>query len=471
MQSLAYPVAATLAAPMSFVPIVSMRAVSRLIPSTVALFRSTGARTLLVIAGILSAGIATAADTPLTLAEAQRRAVERSYQIPAQDAAVSASREMAVAAAQLPDPVLKLGLDNLPADGADRFSLTRDFMTQQRIGISQEIVRQDKRHLRAERFEREAQKSLAEKTAIIAATQRDTALAWLDLYYAQAMSAVLVDQAREVQLEIIATESAYRSGRGSQADLFAAQGVLAAIEERTSEFNRRIATARIRLERWVGDLGETPLGDKPPMDAVRLDSATLERELGHHPDIAVLARQIEVAATDARIAQANKKADWSVELSYAVRGSAYSNMVSIGVSVPLQWDRRSRQDRELGARLALVEQVRAQRDDLLRAHVAEVAAMLREWENGRERQTRYQREIIPLARERTRAALTAFRGGKAGLTDLLLARRSEIDLRLQSLQLEQDTARLWAQLNFLIPVDDSVRDASVPASAASGGSR
>jgi hypothetical protein len=36
---------------------------------------------------------------------------------------------------------------------------------------------------------------------------------------------------------------------------------------------------------------------------------------------------------------------------------------------------------------------------------------------------------------------------------LLLARRSEIDLRLQALQLEQDTARLWAQLNFLIPVD------------------
>ena len=465
MQILFFPVVVPLAAVVTPARIGSMRAASRL-------FRLVVQGALLVIAGPVSAGVATAPEAPLTLADAQRRAVERSYQIPAQDAAVSASREMAVAAGQLPDPVIKFGLDNLPADGADQFSLTRDFMTQRRVGISQEIVRSDKRHLRAERYEREAQKALAEKTAIIAATQRDTALAWLELFYAQAMSAVLIDQAKEVKLEIVAAESAYRAGRGSQADLFAAQGVLAGLEERGSEFNRRIATARIRLARWVGELAQAPLGEKPAMDAVRLDSGALELELSHHPDITVLSRQIEVAATDARIAQANKQADWSVELSYAVRGPAYSNMVSIGVSVPLQWDQRSRQDRELGARLAAVEQARAQRDDLLRAHVAEVATMLREWENGRERETRYQREIIPLARERTRAALAAFKGGKAALTDLLLARRNEIELRLQALQLEQDTSRRWAELNFLSPVDAGPGNAGpMPASLPAGRSK
>ena len=38
-----------------------------------------------------------------------------------------------------------------------------------------------------------------------------------------------------------------------------------------------------------------------------------------------------------------------------------------------------------------------------------------------------------------------------GITDLLLARRNETDMRMQAVQLEMDTARLWAQLNFLIP--------------------
>ena len=45
----------------------------------------------------------------------------------------------------------------------------------------------------------------------------------------------------------------------------------------------------------------------------------------------------------------------------------------------------------------------------------------------------------------------AYRGGKAMLTEVLAARRAEIDVRLLALQLEADTARLWAQLNFLLP--------------------
>ena len=426
----------------------------------------TRAVVLLALAGAFGfCGAVSGAEAPLTLAEAQRRAVERSLQIPAQDAAIAASREMAVAAGQLPDPVLSLGIDNLPIDGADRFSIGRDFMTMRRIGVMQEITRSEKRQLRAERFEREAQKSLSEKTALIASTQRDTALAWLDRYYAEAMASVIVEQAKEVKLEILAAESAYRAGRGSQADVFAAHGVLAGLDDRTSEYNRRIATAKIGLARWIGAAAEAPLDAKPAIDAIRLDTGALDQALSHHPQIAILSKQIDVASTEARIAQANKKADWSVELSYSQRGSAYSNMVSIGVSVPLQWDQKKRQDRELGSRLAMVEQARAQRDDLLRAHIAEVRSMIREWENDRERLTRYQAELIPLASERTRATLAAFRGGKSNLTDLILARRNEIDLRIQSLQIEMEAARLWAQLNFLLPEEVSPLPVSSPSAA------
>ncbi len=424
------------------------------------------ARTILAaLASLVGLCPAATAAEALTLAEAQRRAVERSFQLPAQDAAIAASREMALAAGQLPDPVLTLGIDNLPIEGADRFSLTRDFMTMRRIGVMQEITRIDKRRLRALRFESEAQKSLAEKTAVMASIQRETALAWMERYYAEVLAAEVLQQANAVRLEIIAAESAYRSGRGSQADVFAAHGVLAALEDRKSEFQRRSATATIGLARWIGPSAEAPLSGKPSIDLIRLNMAALDQELAHHPDIAVLSRQMDLASVDARIAQANKTADWSVEFNFAQRGPAYSNMVSIGVSVPLQWDQKNRQERELGSRLALVEQARAQRDELLRAHVAEVRAMVHEWENGRERLARYQREIIPLAGERTRAALAAFRGGKASLSDWLSARRGEIDSRIESLQLERETARLWAQLNYLFH-DEAALPATGRASAA-----
>ncbi len=107
----------------------------------------------------------------------------------------------------------------------------------------------------------------------------------------------------------------------------------------------------------------------------------------------------------------------------------------------------------------MAEQAKAQREEALRAHIGEVSAMSAEWENDRERLARYERELIPLAKDRTQAALTAYAGGKSSLTDLLLARRNEIDVRLQAVQLEMETARLWAQLNFLFPDDDATNHA------------
>ena len=397
------------------------------------------------------APIAHAADTTLTLSEALRLAAERSRQLAAQDSAAMASREMAAAAGQLPDPTLKFGVENLPVNGPDAYSLTSDFMTMRRIGVMQEFTRGEKRQLRAERLEREADRTLAEKSATLATIQRDTALAWLDRYYAEAMAAQVAELIAASRLEIEAADSAYRSGRGGQADVFAARSAVVALEDRSSEIGRRIRTARTALGRWVGDAANAQLAGKPDIDTVRLDARALETELAHHPQISLLDRQAEIATTEARLAQANRKADWSLEVMYSQRGSAYSNMVSVGVAIPLQWDQKGRQDRELAAKLAIADQAEAQREEALRAYAGEVRGQIEEWENGRERRARFERELLPLARDRTQAVLAAYRGGKGSLNDVLAARRNEIEVRIQALQLETDSARLWAQLNFLLP--------------------
>jgi outer membrane protein TolC len=405
---------------------------------------------------------ATAADAPLTLSEAQRIAVARSRQIVAQDHAAVAAHEMAAAAGQLPDPVLQFGVDNLPLDTGDRFSLTRDFMTMRKIGLMQEFTRAEKRDARAERFEREAEKAAAERTVTIASVQRDATLAWLDRYYAERQATVLADQSDEARAESEAAEGAYRGGRGNLADVLAARAALIGLEDRASEIGRRIRNAKTALARWVGTAADAPLAGRPGIDTIRLDPSVSDDELASHPQIAVLAKEEAMAAADSRLARAGKSADWSVEVSYSQRGPAYSNMISLMVSVPLQWDQAHRQDRELAAKLALVEQARAQREEGLRTHIAEVRAMIAEWENDRERAARYQRELLPLAAERTQATLGAYRGGKASITDVLLARRNEIYVRLQALQLETDTARLWAQLNFLVPEGDAARGTLIP---------
>lgn len=421
-------------------------------PARACAFRVTEriAHAALMGAFVLSGG-ASAAEPPLTMAHARHLAIDRSRQLAAQDYAAAASRDMAVAARQLPDPVVKFGIDNVPVNGEDRYSLTRDFMTMRRVGVAQEFTRADKRMLRANRFDREAEKKLAEKDVAAASIERDAALAWLDRYYAEAMAAVVAEQAAQARIELQAAEGAYRAGRGTQADILAARSAVATIDDRASQSWRRVRNATVMLARWIGTAGEMPLAGPPATDTIGLDPATLDAQLAHHPEISVLNKQEAIAQADARLAQANMKSDWSVEVAFQQRGPAYANMISVGVSIPLQWDKKHRQDRELSSRLAILEQAKAERDETLRAHVAETRTMINEWENDRERSVRYQHELVPLAQQRTAATITAYRGGKASLPEVLTARRNEIDVRLQALQLESETARLWAQLNFLFP--------------------
>lgn len=380
-----------------------------------------------------------------------QRAIGHSRQLAGKDFAVNASRDQAHAAGRLPDPVLKLGIDNLPAEGPDRFSLTRDSMTMQRFGVMQELTRPGKRRLRAERFEREADKALAEKQAATAAIQREAAIAWLDRFYAEAIAGLVGEQLSQARLAIEAADSAYRAGRGSQAELLAARSAAGEIEDRASEAGRAVRNASVMLERWVGPVAGGPLAGRPDIHAIPFEPDTLESHLASHPEIAALAGEEQIATAEANLARAERKSDWSVEVGYQRRGSAYMDMISVGVSVPLQWDRKNRQDRELSARLATVEQARAERDEALRGHVAETRQLINAWQDNRDRLARYERELVPLARAANDAMLAAYRGGKASLLDVLAARRNEIDTRLKALQLEADTARLWAQLNFLFP--------------------
>ncbi|MDE2093301.1 MAG: TolC family protein, partial [Burkholderiales bacterium] len=343
------------------------------------------------------------AQPTLSLYQALRLAQDRSHQLVAQDAAARAAREMAAAAGELPDPTLKAGVNNLPIDGPDRYSLTNDFMTMRSIGVMQEFTRADKRRARSARFEREAEVAHAGRAVALADLRRDTTIAWLERCYQERMRAVLRAQRAEAGLQVEAAEAAYRGGRGSQADVFAARSAVAQIDDRIRQADGQIAAARTRLARWVGVHADEPLAPPPPLDTVALDAAHLDTELQRNPQIALMAGQQAVARAEADVARSDKHPDWSVELMYNQRGPAYSNMVSLNVSIPLQLDPENRQDRDVAARLARVEQLRAERDEALRDRVAQARGWLQEWHSDRDRLAHFDRTLIPLAGERTRA--------------------------------------------------------------------
>ena len=427
--------------------------------------RATGAS----VAALLSLfALAQPTQTPsLTLERALLLSQQHSRQMAAQEALAQSARQMAVAAGQPPDLTLKLGINNLPVTGPDQFNLTNDFMTMTSIGVMRELTGSAKLRARTARFEREAEVADANRDMAQINLQRDTATAWLDRYFLERMRELLQAQRDEGKLQIEAAEAAYRGGRGTQAEVFAVRSAVALIDDRLKQSQQQVLMAQTRLVRWVGPEGTRRLATPPDLSTVRshLEKVDdLETLLKNHPHVAVLDRQEAAARAEADVAQTEKKADWSMELMFNQRGPAYSNMVSINFSVPLQRNQAQRQDRELAAKLALVDQMQAQREEAIREHAAETRAWLQQWQGNRQRLLAYDNSLIPLSRQRTEAALAAYRGN-GPLLAVLDARRMEIETQMDRLRLEMETAGLWAQLNHLVAGGHDMAPAQTPATA------
>lgn len=403
--------------------------------------------------GIVGLATAQTSSSPLTLDAALEVAQARSAILQAQDAATRAARELAVSAGRLPDPVLRLSVDNLPIEGPMRYSLTDDFMTQRSVEIMQTFTGAEKRQARAARYEREAEAATSMRSMQKARLLAQTAGAWFERHFQQQMVELLERQREEARRVSAAAESAYRGGRGSLADVLAAHAAVARIDDRLHEVGAGLANARARLQRWIGDGAEQALGAPPKIDRTRLAEHQLSHEIDQHPDIAVMNARERVALAEAEVARQEKRVDWNWSLMYGKRGSQFSDMVSLGVSIPLQWDQTRKQDRELSARLQKAEQVRLEREEMWREHLFEVQRLLANWRGNLARLADYDRTLIPLATERVHAMEAAFRGGKAPLSAVLEAQRMVTDTLIERLRIEKQTAAWWAELEFLIPRD------------------
>jgi outer membrane protein TolC len=397
-----------------------------------------------------------AAESPLTLEEALAIAVRDSSLLAAQRSAVGAAGETAAYARELPDPKLKLGIDNLPLDGPDKYNLTREFMTMRRIGVTQEFPRAEKREIKGRRAEHQLAREQALLGDARATLRRDVAAAWTERYYTEQMAKTVGEQYAETVLQRDALQAGVAAGRTTLAERLALDAALQMLLDRRAEFDKQAARAQAMLTRWLGEAARRPLSPLLPVLPSPENTAATDTHAPHHPHLQSLQRQIDIAQSEADLAKAATKPDWGVELSYAQRGPAYSNMLSLQVSIDLPLFADRRQNREATARAAQVEQARALREDALRQHLAEAAVAQVEWEAATARLKRFDDDLLPLTRDRTRLALASYRGGFGALSAVLEARRAELDLRLQKWQLAAEQGRAQAQLLYFLP-EESVK--------------
>ena len=391
------------------------------------------------------------AAPPLSLAEALAIAQARSPQLAAQAASARAAEALVPAAAENPDPQLFFGVENVPAEGGDRWSLSADSMTMKRVGVMQEFVRGEKREAREAKAAAEARREAAVVEMQRADLERDVAVAWFDRSYAERALALVDALAQELDLQASASASQLAAGKAGAADAVMARSARAMLADRRLEIERQARRAAAMLGRWLGEAAQRPAGDAPDVTSLPHHSAVLEGDLERHPHLAMYAPMEAAARADLGIATAEKKPDVSVELSYGQRAAPFDNMVSLMVRMPLPIFQSRRQDPVVASKEHALEQVRAQAEDARARHVAEIRVGLADWEIARARVERQSRDIVPLAEERARLAQSAYAGGRADLASVLDARRGALEAKLAALAAQAELARAWAQLAYLVP--------------------
>jgi outer membrane protein TolC len=352
--------------------------------------------------------------------------------------------------------VLRFSLNNLPIEGDNRFSISSERMTSKAVSLMQAFPAEGKRQARSQRFEREADVALATRAQRAASLRRDTAIAWFERQAQEQRVSLLRAQLTENRLQLQAAEAATRgalpAGASSPSvDWLTARDALAQTQQALLGAEAALDNARQALARWTGTPLGQPLGEAPALRSLAFSATGFAPHLQQHPDLALFSARLSAAEADAELARQDRQPDWSGELAFVHRRPGFDNMVSLAVSVPLQWDRAQRQDRLLAARLARVDELQAEREERSREVLAEAERWLAAWRGGLEQLALIDKERLPLARQRADLAQAAYRGGNARLGDVLAARRMALALEMERIEVQLSTARLWARLEYLLP--------------------
>ena len=383
---------------------------------------------------------------PLTFDGALQIATRSSPDIAQQTANVEAEAARSLAAGRLPDPKLAFGVEDLPVTGPNQWSLTRDDFTMRTIGLMQDFPNGAKRAAQTAAASAAVATAEAQRRVSMLSVRRDTAVAWLDRFYLERRSGLFDDLERENRLFAEAVQAQFAAGRGMAADVVEPKQEAAEIADLRDELIAEILKSKAVLTRWVGAAANEPLGGEPPVLA--LEAEHLRGHVHEHPDLAVFVPMTQMAQAEVHEAEAAKRPDWGVELSYGRRGPAFSDMVSLQFTVDLPLFGKTRQDPKIQAKRHELARVESERDAMLREHTQELEADLAEYDVTTRQLTRSREVHLPLARQKVDYQFASYRAGKGDLTAVLAARRELIDARLKEIELDRKRAEAAAKLYY-----------------------
>ena len=384
----------------------------------------------------------------LSFAEAREIAEQQSPRVSAQRLQIDAVESAQKAAGTLPDPKLSVGLENLPISGMDRWSLTRESMTGQRLALMQEVPNQAKRAAKVAsaqaRVERERAALVLQRLQI----RQELGLAWIAAQAVEQREQLLTELLAENQRLQDSLPARVAGGSAQAGDLLAAQQEALALSDRRDDLQRDWSKARAMLRRWVGPRADESLqgGTGPLIHPV----AQLRAELSSHAELALYPTMQSMARAESHEAQSESRGDWSWEIAYSRRDRRWGDMVSFQVTFDLPWQKDRRQTPMIQAKQRELERLEAEQEDVSRRHLQELDDSAAELQALDSQIERLKSTGLQLAQGRAELALGNYRAAKGDLGAVLGARAQVLETRLRLIDLQAQRDGVTTRLNSLI---------------------
>ncbi|NIS90654.1 MAG: TolC family protein [Woeseiaceae bacterium] len=386
---------------------------------------------------------------PLTLAEAERLALEDEPGYAALRERAGALGEQAVVSGQLPDPTLRIGLANFPIQSG---GFSTEGMTQALLAYRQSFPSGKSRDYSNERFASLSLGMNASADARARDVRTNVRKAWLEAYYWQKAREIVTGSRPFFADLATITRSLYSVGRKTQHDVLRSELELSRLDDRLIEINRNEMQAKAALSEWLGENASRPIAETlpeweqvPPLDALR-------GNLDSHPFIAAADARIAASEANVVVAEEKKKPGWALDLAYGYRegylpnGDPRSDFVSLSVTMELPFFSKNRQDRSLAAALRERSASKYERTELVRHLSSLLDAEFARWQDLTRRTMLFESLILELAESRAESALLAYQSDAGDFADVMRGYIDELDTRLDHLRLKVERAQSYAVL-------------------------
>ena len=379
----------------------------------------------------------------LTFAQALDRAAAGAPSLQAAALQTEAARASARAAGALPDPKLSVGVEGFPISGPNAGHPSRDDFSDVRVGIVQDVPNRGRRRAAVAGATAAISQAEAARLVELRKVRVATALAWIDMAYAERRLAAVDQVLTSLRPLWDAQPAAVAAGRQRPGQALSPIQMRAALEDQRSEQLANLARARAELTRWTGETAPSVLG--PPPD-FNIDPVELRAALDVNPTL--LASRSAAARADAEVnaARAAERPDWGWEVAYQRRDPRFGDMLAAGVTVSLPLFASTRQQPMLAARRAEASRVQADREDARRGLTAQLDADLADHDMHHDQWMRTAGTVVPAAQLRADLETASYAAGAATLADVLDAMTALADAKLAALERQARVVRDGARI-------------------------